>query len=633
MGEESFFKALREFYHRMKYRPAAWSDLLSSFERGSNKEIPEFFDEWLTRTDIPRLRVKRLSVKEKEGRQILFFLLIQENDTPYRLGVPVAVRTARGEIHKVIHTTGSKTKVEIPLESSPLELVIDGRQDLMRELTPQELPAVWSRFLGASHKTALLSSPQSAHLFRPLIDLLKGMKCRIIQEQEATGRDLSKGAVIFLGTEGKTCRSLFGPPLHPAAGFTIDVRQNPLARSQVAALVTAHDRGEVSKAVKKLSHYGKYGFLHFEEGQIREKRIPNTDVGQRYPLDPPPRGIEVENTRSFGEIVKKLLKKRVVYVGESHTSYEDHRLQLRIIRALYEQDPRLAIGMEMFTKAAQPALDDYLAGSLKERDFLRKSGYFRRWGYDYRLYREIIDFARGRQIPIVALNLEKEIVSKVFKGGGISALSPEERNSLPLDRDLDVPGYRERLEPVYRMHFSDGASGRFADFLQAQALWDETMAERVVEYLAAHPERRMVVLAGKGHVIKDTGVPQRVHRRVPVAQAVVLNEKGMEVDPAGADFLFFSRPTRQPPRAMLGIVLDDHEAGVRVVRFTPHGRARKAGMKKGDIIVAIDNETLGTVEDLKIIMLHKKKGDTARIRIKRSRSLLPDEDLEILVTL
>ncbi|MCP4568244.1 MAG: ChaN family lipoprotein, partial [FCB group bacterium] len=175
------------------------------------------------------------------------------------------------------------------------------------------------------------------------------------------------------------------------------------------------------------------------------------------------------------------------------------------------------------------------------------SGYFRKWGYDYRLYREIIDFARSSQIPIKALNLEKEIVSNVFKGGGMSALSQEERNGLPLDRDLDVPGYRERLEPVYRMHASDGVSGRFADFLQAQALWDETMAERVVAYLAAHPGRRMVVLAGKGHVIKDTGVPQRVHRRMPVAQAVVLNKEGMELDPAGADFLFFSRPARLPP--------------------------------------------------------------------------------------
>ncbi|MCP4666807.1 MAG: PDZ domain-containing protein, partial [Deltaproteobacteria bacterium] len=471
------------------------------------------------------------------------------------------------------------------------------------------------------------------HLFGPLIDLLKKMNCNIIQDEEATDTDLSKGAVIFLGTEGRTCRSLFGRPLHPAAGFTLDVRKNPLARTRAAVLVTAHNRRDVSKVVAKLSHYGKYGFLHFEEGRIREKRIPETSVGQRYPIDPAPRGIELEQTRSFDDIVKQLLEKRVIYIGESHTSYEDHRLQLRIIRALYEQDPRLAIGMEMFPQAAQPVLDDYLARGLKERAFLKKSGYFRRWGYDYRLYREIIDFARSRHIPIKALNLEKEIVSNVFKGGGMSALSQEERNGLPWDRDLDVPGYRERLEPVYRMHSSDGVSGRFADFLQAQALWDETMAERVVAYLAAHPGRRMVVLAGNGHVIKDTGVPQRVYGRMPVAQAVVLNKEGMELDPAGADFLFFSRPARLPPQARLGVVVKDQEAGVGVAGFTPHGRAKESGIKKGDIMVAIDDETLETVEDLKIIMLYKKRGDTARVRIRRARILLGDEDLEISVML
>ncbi|MCP4669617.1 MAG: PDZ domain-containing protein, partial [Deltaproteobacteria bacterium] len=168
---------------------------------------------------------------------------------------------------------------------------------------------------------------------------------------------------------------------------------------------------------------------------------------------------------------------------------------------------------------------------------------------------------------------------------------------------------------------------------QAQALWDETMAERVVAYLAAHPGRRMVVLAGNGHVIKDTGVPQRVYGRMPVAQAVVLNKEGMELDPAGADFLFFSRPARLPPPARLGVIVKDQEGGVGVAGFTPHGRAKESGMKKGDIIVAIDNETLETVEDLKIIMLYKKRGDTARVRIRRARILLGDEDLEISVIL
>jgi S1-C subfamily serine protease len=120
---------------------------------------------------------------------------------------------------------------------------------------------------------------------------------------------------------------------------------------------------------------------------------------------------------------------------------------------------------------------------------------------------------------------------------------------------------------------------------------------------------------------------------MPVAQAVVLNEKGTEVDPAGADFLFFSRPARLPPRAMLGVMLKDHENGVKVVNVAPHGRARESGLKKGDMIVAIDHETLETVEDLKIIMLYKKRGDTVLIRIKRSRALLPDKDLEISVTL
>ena len=122
------------------------------------------------------------------------------------------------------------------------------------------------------------------------------------------------------------------------------------------------------------------------------------------------------------ELVQRLSTASIVYVGESHTNRDHHAVQLAVIQALAPDNPDLAIGMEMFNRPSQEVLDAYLAGNLTEREFLKKSNYYEMWGYDYRLYRDIINFAKKHKLPIVALNIEKEMVSKVYKNGGLAAL-------------------------------------------------------------------------------------------------------------------------------------------------------------------------------------------------------------------
>ena len=66
------------------------------------------------------------------------------------------------------------------------------------------------------------------------------------------------------------------------------------------------------------------------------------------------------------------------------------------------------------------------------------------------------------------------------------------------------------------MHAGQEQNGDFSGFFQAQALWDETMAETIANYLKMHPDTRMVVIAGRGHIDKNNAIPPRVSRRLPV---------------------------------------------------------------------------------------------------------------------
>ncbi|MEA1932881.1 MAG: ChaN family lipoprotein [Thermodesulfobacteriota bacterium] len=635
LGEETFFKGIRDFYSGMKHRRAEWNDLKTGFEKAADISLSDIFKQWIERSDIPRLGVSGLKVREKEGLPVLTFSIIQNNDSPYNLEVPVTVRTTDQEIKKLITVRELKTKVEIPLTNLPLEMVIDENYDLMRKLSQSEFPSVWSRFEGASQKLAVIDPETGTEIFKPFLGMLSAAGCETRNADEITDKDLSNHDLIFLGISSKIVRSIFAEPDLPAKGFSVSVRPNPLNLSRVAVLVSATDKKEVEKGCKKLKHYGKYGFLHFINGRIRGKSIPETDMGMRYALDVPPKGLEIPKALSFDDIVEKLSNSRVIYVGETHTRYEDHLLQLRIIRALYNRDPRLAVGMEMFSRATQKALDDYVAHRTDEREFLKESGYFEQWSFDYRNYRDIINFARLHRLPIIALNLEKDTVGKVFKQGGISALTPEEKESIPIDRDLGIPGYAKRISSVFRMHTPPaGQKYEFRDFFQAQALWDETMAESTADFLSANPDLRMVVLAGRGHVVKDSGIPARVARRLPGKQTVVLNtDAGGSIDSGRADFLFFSPPASLSAPPLLRVIIEDTDKGILINKVSKSGGAGKAGIKKNDIILAVDNKSVSTVANFKIEMLFKNKGESVKVLVKRSYFLFPDAEIDFTVEL
>jgi uncharacterized iron-regulated protein len=581
------------------------------------------------------LVVQKVEVKNDQGYPVLHFDIKQKNEVPYSLDLPVIVSAGAEEIRQTLTLSDPVESFEIPLTFTPAKLTLDPDYDIMRALAPSELVPAWSRFTGAEKKIVILPTEENRTLYSAFIELLKSEDTPVMLEAEVSDEDLAENSLLFLGTDGRISRSLFAEPDHPAASFTLDVRENPLNSSQVAVLVSAADADQVAKAVGKLRHYEKYSYLSFKAGRIQDKKITETDSGYQMKLVSLPGGIESSRANPFDDIIAKLLNYQVIYIGEGHTNYEDHLLQLEIIRALYEHDPNMAIGMEMFTRETQPTLDSYLAGELDEKTFLKESHYFKIWRFDYRLYRDIINFAKHNNIPLVGLNLERDIVSQVFKEGGPNSLPAEDISVLPKDRKLDIPGYSQRIETAFMMHGGRSRNSSFSGFLQAQALWDETMAETITAYLDEHQNTRMVVVAGRGHVDKVNAIPPRVERRLPVTQAVVVNSMGSSTEPETADYIFFSPPASITPFPLLGVILGETEdsEGVLVKGLDPNGQAKKAGIKEKDIILAIGPETVNDHEDVKIAMLYQTDSNSFAVKLKRHHFLFGDKVMEVEVKL
>lgn len=327
--------------------------------------------------------------------------------------------------------------------------------------------------------------------------------------------------------------------------------------------------------------------------------------------------LSLNSLQSLDSIMPQLATHKAVLVGEIHTSYSDHLNQLAVIKGLHKKWGKIAIGLEMIQQPYQRYLDDYIAGKIDEHAMLRGTEWFDRWRYDFRLYRPIFAYAKQNKIPLVALNVPKELTKRITKVG-IKGLNKKERSRLPKTLDKSNPAYIKRLKSVFGGH-SSTSSKNFDKFLEAQLAWDEGMADQAANFLQTHGSHRMVILAGGGHIINREGIPDRLERRIKSKPAVVLNNINENPKPTHGDYLLFSPEAKLPSIGRLGIAMKDSKQGVVIGSLLHHGAASKAGLKKEDIIQRLDNIAIKTTTDVRLWALDKKPGDAITAVIKRKQ--------------
>ena len=302
-------------------------------------------------------------------------------------------------------------------------------------------------------------------------------------------------------------------------------------------------------------------------------------------------------------LLEQLDEARVVYVGETHTRLEDHQIQERILKGLFDRHPSLIVALEMFPREAQPLLDRFSKGELPEEEFLRQVNWEEIWGYPFRLYRPMVLFAREKGLPLIGLNAPREVVNKIARQG-LAGLSPEERSRVADTFQYDQQGDREYVLKEYERHVK-GSIKDFESFYEAQLAWEETMAETLVQALKGLPETtRVVVLIGNGHIWEGRGVPQNARRRLAHRSRTIIplpvDYSLRRLEPGPADYIWITPVPGETHRPRLGITIQTlpDEGGIAISEVTAGGRADKAGFQKGDVIKNVNGALVRTLEDL-----------------------------------
>jgi len=610
-GEEAFFNALKSLLKKRPFSPASWDDLKESFEMFYGRDLSWFFDQWVYGTGLPEISIDGLKTDQSGSGHKLHFTVSQK-EKAYRFTLPLTVYTGNDTVKKSLDIDKVKNSFEFSFPERPDRIVFDEDYDVARKLDRQELAPVLARLLG--DKCLIIAMPrENAGIYTSIMEIFASNNPVIKDERDIKNSDIMSSSVIIFGSDNPLTDRIFGKVSSEDAGFSFTVKVNPLNPEKVIGIINGKSKMEADAASRKILHYGQYSKLLFENGRNLVRKIEQTGRGITMDTYEDTPAVDISSIKMLPEVIDRVGDKKIVYVGEAHNMFAHHFVQLDVIRGIYRKNKKLAIGMEMFQRPFQQVLDSFIAGEMDEADFLKKSEYFKRWGFDYNLYKPVLDFAKSEKIPVVALNLKREIIEKVSREG-LDSLGPEERNDIPPQMDFSDNTYRERLKNIFKQH--KGAEEKNFDyFYQAQLLWDETMSLSIDEFLGKNPGYQMVVLAGNGHLEYGSGIPLRTFRRNGSSYAIILPDS--EVAMGIADYVIFPRPVEGMTAPKLMVSISEEKEGIRINGFSENSVSEKAGLRTGDIILSIDEKAMKGIDDLKIYLLNKKTGDTVKVEVLR----------------
>jgi uncharacterized iron-regulated protein len=317
----------------------------------------------------------------------------------------------------------------------------------------------------------------------------------------------------------------------------------------------------------------------------------------------------------------------VVLLGETHDDPEHHRWQLSVLAGLLGRRGDLVIGFEAFPARAQPVLDRWVAGELSERAFLDAVGWERIWRLDPELYLPLFHFARMHRLPMLALNVDRALVTRVAREGW-AAIPPGDRQGVG-DPIAAAPAYVDRLREASGRHgtaadsIPGGDEPALRRFVEAQLTWDRAMAEALARARSGPDTPLVVGVIGSEHLRHRHGVPHQLAALGVTDAAVLLPHalpRGCDALVAGeADAVFvLDNPARaEPSRPRLGVSLATRGGEVLAAEVQPGSVAEASGLRAGDVIVEAAGRAIVSQAELVEIVQSMTPGAWLPLALRR----------------
>ena len=132
LGDEVFFRAIRNYYEAHKNSVAGTEDLRTALEKASGKDLRWFFTRWVYDSGHPQYE---LSWQWTSGKDLRLVLKQLQPGNVFTDPVPITITTASGKRDIVLRPSSKLSTETIPLNEKPVHIELDPRNTLLKEST------------------------------------------------------------------------------------------------------------------------------------------------------------------------------------------------------------------------------------------------------------------------------------------------------------------------------------------------------------------------------------------------------------------------------------------------------------------------------------------------------------------
>lgn len=131
LGDDVFFRGIRDYYHAHQNATASTEDLRAALEKASGKNLAGFFNRWVYDSGHPHYQLSWEWVRKREVRLVLRQL---QSGNAFLDPVPITITTANGKRDVVLKPKDKQLSQTIQLSEKPTSIEIDPRNTLLKEV-------------------------------------------------------------------------------------------------------------------------------------------------------------------------------------------------------------------------------------------------------------------------------------------------------------------------------------------------------------------------------------------------------------------------------------------------------------------------------------------------------------------
>jgi hypothetical protein len=299
IGDESFWRSLKQLVARYRGRHADWQAVERVFSDSSGKELRWFFAQWVEQSGAPDVRVKAVTARRSSTGSFSLQVHVMQSGPLFHFPLPLRIRMSGGA-EQTLRTrlTDGEHLVTMELPSKPLSIEVDPDATVIRRIPRQALPPVLTHYVTDRHRAVITAFEGSVDAGHPFHDIPKRIEAqesqKPVSEQTVMIPFVSdlllppEGSVLVLATPASrqalqpVLESHCGPRVRfHEGGVTIDgtVHDGPA----IAALVSCHRRDHPGSVVtwlyatspeaattvaRLLFFYGWNSFVIFQDGKV-----------------------------------------------------------------------------------------------------------------------------------------------------------------------------------------------------------------------------------------------------------------------------------------------------------------------------------------------------------------------------